>query len=538
MMTDPLRELRRADALHRDHRYASAVESYWTALGGDPLLLEAWYGLGCAHRSLQAYGAAAEALRRAVELRPDARGARCSLAEVLFQLGEVDAAIGEFRNLSEIDDPEIRPLALANIACIAPGSMDWDNADILAARQCWADSIRDIPRVGRPVTARNKLRIGYLSGFFSARNWMKFVWGVINGHDRREFEVHLLSDGDDPSAESGYVDHDEDRIWQIRGVTNAALAKYIAKAELDVLVDLNGYSLLGRFPLFRSRPAPLQVCWMNMYGTTGFPEIDCVVGDDAVIPLEEERFYCERVVRVPGSYLAFTILYPVPEVAPPPCLETGQLTFGCLASPYKLNDASLAAFARILHGAAGSRLLVRNKLLGEASNRASLLGRFGRYGITGERLLLEDGAEHFEFLRTYDRVDVALDTFPYSGGTTTAEALWQGVPTLTFNGDRWASRTSRSLLLAAELGEFVADHQADFESAAIALATGTDTPARLTALRAGMRNRLRKSAACDVETLRLSLEALYRSGNGDARSSTAGHITVAPSATGSEIFGA
>lgn len=405
-------------------------------------------------------------------------------------------------------------------------------------RRSWADSVGGVPRAGRPVTAHDKLRIGYLSGFFGARNWMKFVWGVINGHDRGKFEIHLLSDGGDPSAESGYVDHHEDRIWRIRGAPNAALAQRIAEAELDVLVDLNGYSALSRFPLLRYRAAPLQICWMNMYGPTGLPEIDYVVGDDAVIQPEEERFYGERVARVPGSYLAFTILYPVPGVASPPCVETGQFTFGCLASPYKLNDASLAAYARILHGAPGSRLLLRNKLLGETSNRASLLGRFARHGIAGRRLLLEDGAEHFEFLRTYDRVDVALDTFPYSGGTTTAEALWQGVPTLTFNGDRWASRTSRSLLLAAGLGQFVADHQAGFEFAAIALATAPDTPARLAKLRAGMRDRLRISAACDVETLRRSLEALYRGDNGDGEGSAAGQITAVPPAARSEIVGA
>ena len=512
MPTDPSGELRRADALHRDKQYALAVEAYRSALAGDPSLLDAWYGLGCAHSALLAYGAAASALRRAVELRPDANGARCTLAEVLFQLGEVDAAMAEFERVAGVDDPEIRAIALANIACIAPGSADCDNAGVLAVRRRWANFVGRRSGVVRPVSTRKKLRIGYLSAFFGARNWMKFVWGVINRHDRDSFEIHLLSDGDDPSAGSGYVDHDEDRIWQIKGVSNTDLARYIGEAELDVLIDLNGYSVLSRFPVFRLRPAPLQLCWMNMYGTSGFPEIDYVVGDDAVIPPEEEQFYCERVARVPGSYLAFTVLYNVPEVAPPPCVGTGRFTFGCLASAYKLNEASVAAYARILHGAPDSRLRLRNQLLGEASNRAALLDRFGRHGIAGERLLLEGGAEHFEFLQTYDRVDIALDTFPYSGGTTTAEALWQGVPTLTFNGDRWASRTSRSLLLAAGLDEFVAASQAGFEAAAIALATAADTPARLSELRASMRERLRASAACDVATLCHSLEALYQGG--------------------------
>lgn len=282
------------------------------------------------------------------------------------------------------------------------------------------------------------------------------------------------------------------------------------------LVDLNGYSRQQRLPLFRRRPAPLQVSWMGMYGTTGVREIDWLVADDAVLPPEEERFCCERIFRVPGSYLAFAVLYPVPDVAPPPSLGDGRFTFGCLASAYKLTEPTIAAYARILHGAPASRLLLSNRTLGDASNRAWLLDRFAGHGIDAERLVLEDGAEHFEFLRTYDRVDVALDTFPYNGGTTTAEALWQGVPVLTYNGDRWAARTSRSLLLAGGLGEFVAADAAGFERTAIAVANAPDTPARLAALRAGMRDRLRRSAACDVKALCRSLETLYedRASNG------------------------
>jgi len=508
---DPFSELRRADALHREKHYAAAAEAYRCALAGDSSLVEAWYGLGCANLALRAYGAAAEALRCAVALRPDANGARCSLAEALFQLGEIDAAMAEYQRAAQSGDPEIRAAALGGVACIAPGSTRCDNAAVLAVRRRWVDFVGYEASLVRSAAAR-KLRVGYLSAFFGARNWMKFVWGVINYHDRGMFEIHLLSDGDAPSAESGYADQAEDRIWQIKGVPNAVLARHIAEAGLDVLVDLNGYSGQERLPLFRYRPARLQVSWMGMYGTTGIPEIDCVVGDDAVIPPQEEQFCCERVVRVPGSYLAFTVLYPVPEVVPPPCLAAGRLTFGSLASAYKLTEPTIAAYARILHGAPASRLLLRNRTLGEASNRATLLGRFARHGIAGERLMLEDGAEHFEFLRTYDRVDVALDTFPYNGGTTTAEALWQGVPMLTFNGDRWASRTSRSLLLAAGLGEFVAPDQAGFVAAAIALTTAPDTPGRLAALRAGMRERLRTSAACDVARLCRSLEALYLGG--------------------------
>jgi protein O-GlcNAc transferase len=516
---DPASELRRADALHLDRQYLEAIDAYRSALAGDASLHAAWYGLGCASLSLKAYGDAVDALRRAVALRPDADGARCNLAEALFQLGELDAAVREYQRAAESGNAEVRSVALAGIACIAPGAPHQDNFNVMAARRRWIDwEARGVRRVtAAPADAGRKLRVGYLGAFFGARNWMKMYMGVINAHDRNRFEFHFLADGAAPSADCGYLDHADDRIWEIGGVSNAALAQHIAAAGLDVLVDLNGYSFQRRLPVFLYRPARLQIFWNGMYGTTGLPDIDWLVGDAAVIPPEEERYYREPITRVPGSYLAFSVFYPVPDVAPPPCLRAGHLTFGSFTSAYKLTEPTIAAYAGILREALASRMLLRNRTLDEASNRAVLLGRFARHGIAADRLTLEGGAEHFDFLRSYDRVDVALDTFPYNGGTTTAEVLWQGVPMLTCNGDRWAGRTSRSLLLAGGLDDWVAADLAGFHDTAVALAHAADTPGRLAALRGGMRERLRASAACDVAGLCRSLEALYISpaGAGD-----------------------
>jgi protein O-GlcNAc transferase len=510
---DPASELRRADALHLDRQYPEAIAAYRRTVAADASLHEAWYGLGCASLALKAYADAVEALRQAMASRPDAHRARCNLAEALFQLGEVDGAIREYQRAADSGDSEVRGVALAAIACIAPGAPQQDNFNIMAARRRWIDwQASGTHRVtAAPPEAGRKLRVGYLGAFFSARNWMKMYMGVINAHDRDRFELHLLADGGAPSAECGYVDHAEDRIWEIDGVPNADLAQHIVEAGLDVLVDLNGYSFQRRLPVFLYRPARLQICWNGMYGTSGLLDIDWLVGDAAVIPAEEEHYYCEPIARVPGSYLAFRVFYPVPDIAPPPCLRNGSLTFGCFASAYKLTEQTIAAYAAILRDAPTSRLLLRNRTLDEASNRASLLGRFARYGVAADRLTLEGGAEHFDFLRSYDRVDVALDTFPYNGGTTTAEALWQGVPMLTCNGDRWAGRTSRSLLLAGGLDEWVTADLPRFQDAAVALAHAPDTPGRLAALRGAMRERLLASAACDVVGLCRSLEALYTS---------------------------
>jgi protein O-GlcNAc transferase len=174
-----------------------------------------------------------------------------------------------------------------------------------------------------------------------------------------------------------------------------------------------------------------------------------------------------------------------------------------------LNDLSLDIWTRILRSAPTSRLLIRAATLAEPSNRDHLRARLAARGIAGERVDLEGGAAHFDFLQSYDRIDIALDTFPYNGGTTTTEALWQGVPVLTCVGDRWAARTSASLLRAANLA-WVAGDEDDLVVKASAMARDPATPASLAALRAGMRARLAASAACDTAGLCLALEQIYR----------------------------
>jgi predicted O-linked N-acetylglucosamine transferase (SPINDLY family) len=154
-------------------------------------------------------------------------------------------------------------------------------------------------------------------------------------------------------------------------------------------------------------------------------------------------------------------------------------------------------------------LLLGNTTLSDASTRSALCDRLARHGIDPHRVTLCGGAEHYDFLRLYDQIDIALDTFPYNGGTTTSEALWQGVPVLTFGGDRWAGRTSRSLLMAAGLSDWVEEDLAAYIRRAVALAIDSTTPQRLAVLRADMRDRLRASALCDTAGLCLAMEAFY-----------------------------
>jgi protein O-GlcNAc transferase len=502
---------RLAYALQLSGRTAAAATEYTRALAFDDTRFDAWFGLGCVEFARDAYTKAVRCHRRALALRPNHPRIRFELAKALFHAGKVDAAIDNFRVVAR--DGGLRTEALARIARIIPGSPHADNAAILQARRDWAalEAIGQEParRAGTRARSKGRLRIGYVSAFFGARNWMKPVWGVINHHDRSRFNIHLFSERELPSVASGYHAHGDDCVHDISGMPNDAVAALIADLGIDILVDLNGYSSQSRFGVFMRRPAPLNVGWFNMYATTGIGAFDYILGDDAVIPYGEEHFYSERVVRVPGSYLAFSVLYPVPEVVAPPSLGTGIVTFGAFCPQYKITDQMIAAWAAILRRAPNSRLLLKNAALGDRSNQAALSKRFALHGIQNAKIRLSGPAEHRAFLAAYGDVDIALDSFPYNGGTTTMEALWQGVPVLSFTGDRWVSRTSRSLLLAAGLAEWCTpDLEAHIERA-VALAGSPTTPSMLASLRATMRERLITSPACDSAGLCRALERFY-----------------------------
>jgi predicted O-linked N-acetylglucosamine transferase (SPINDLY family) len=503
-----------ADALHACGQLKEAVDAYETALLLDDGGADGWFSLGCAQLALKAHGAARTALARAAGLAPDAAPVHYNLGKAQYELGNIEAAIESFQRAA--GDPAMARMARASIATIIPGSPAADNAAVLRARKTWADAeaatLPARPPAIRPEGAR--IRIGYVSAFFGERNWIKPVMAMVNHHDRNRFEIHFFSDGKPPSAAAGYRDHDDDYVHDFRNVETGRAAEIIRGIGIDVLVDLNGYGFAKRLPLMMQKPAPHLIGWFNMFATTGIAAYDGLIGDAAVIPAAEEQFYPEKIYRVPGSYLAFEILYPVPDVAPPPCGAWGAITFGCLGSHYKLTDGVLSAYARILAGAPGAKLFFKNGALEDASTRADFQRRLHAAGIDHSNVMLSGRSEHYEFLEAYSLVDIALDTFPYNGGTTTTEALWQGVPVLSFDGDRWASRTSKSLLLGAGLAEWVMPDEDAFIARAITLANDPATPELLGELRRGMREKLAASAVCDAAGLCRALEEFYVSVTG------------------------
>ncbi|MCB1125253.1 MAG: hypothetical protein KDM81_02070 [Verrucomicrobiae bacterium] len=430
---------------------------------------------------------------------------------MLYRLGEIDRAMVELEVAGRHTDSTAPWVSLATVV---PGSPTASPERILEVRRDCARRLMQAERrlPARPEVRRDAgplLRIGYVSSWFHAANYMKPVWGLIRHHDRSAFEIHLFSDSPLPEPAPAAL-CPEDRVHLTKHLDNRQLARRIATLGIDVLVDLNAYSTPARLPLWLAPPAPVTVGWFNGFAPSGLPGFDHLVGDDAVIHQGDEAWFTETLLRLPLSYLTWEVPHPVPPVRPPPCVREGGFTFGSLVSQYKITPGVLDAWGRILRDAPTARLLLANASLKSPHNQAWLKERLAERSVREEQLILRGGAEHLDYLRNYDDIDVALDAFPYNGGTTTMEAVWQGVPVLTFSGDRWASRTSCSILRDTHLGEFVAADVDGYVAKAIALASDPAVGECLLPMRMQMRERLATSRACDTAELAREMEVLYR----------------------------
>ena len=484
-------------------RFADALECFRRAhaLGEDGFQVR--FGLGSALLDIDREADAIVELERAAALEPRHAGALHNLGKARYGVGLVDEAVASFRAALAVSDDVLHRRALATVI---PGSPSATHDDVLAARRTFAERDLPAPRFRFPaVRSPGLLRVGYLSSFFASPNWMKPVWGLVNEHDRDGVAVHLLSEATEADcAAAGYRPDRRDTFVMLRGLDDDEASERIAAAELDLLVDLNGYSAPRRLPVVAARPARAVAAWFNQFATSGIASVDFLIGDPVVVHPDEEAHYLERVVRVPGTYLTFDVAYEVPPVEEAPARRNGYVTFGSFASQYKLTPQVVRAWAAILDGAPGARLLIKNRAMHADGNREFLLGCFAAHGVDPARITLEAGAPHYDYLAAYSRVDIALDPYPYNGGTTTCEALWQGVPVLCLDGDRWAARQGASLLRAAGLDELVARDEADYVARGIALGRGFADE------RATMRERLAASPMMDTAAFAREMEGLYR----------------------------
>lgn len=301
--------------------------------------------------------------------------------------------------------------------------------------------------------------------------------------------------------------------WRdIQDETDERVAQQIAGDGLDVLLDLSGHTSGNRMGVLARRPAPRQVSWLGYFGTTGLPFIDAVITDPHCVPPSEEALFAERVLTMPHSRLCLTPPAHAPAVAPePPMAALPWISFGCFQNAHKINDSVLALWKRVLDAVPASVLRLQNGRFDEQAQVLRMRERLQAAGIDLRRVLMASSLPREHYLGQYADIDVLLDTFPYPGGTTTAEAIWMGVPTLTLATPGMLGRQGQAMLENVGLGDWVAHSEDDYVTKAAALATDRKAAVQtLRSLRQQLRETARRSPLFDAATFAADLERLLR----------------------------
>jgi len=494
---------------------AGARDAYCNALRLRPAETHLHFRLGVIMRSWHRLDRAAACFTNALRLQSDHVSALANLGETLQAAGDTVRSEACLRSAiaraGKLADPRLPGghLVWSNLFISMQYNPAYSAGDLYRAHRRWGEQVEAcipalLPAAGR-CGSGGKLRIGYVSADFCSHPAGRFLEPLLRFHNREDFAVICYSCGkiqDDMTVRfSGYAD-----AWRdIRGCDDDAAAAMIRDDRIDILVDCTGHMADNRLPLFARKCAPLQISWIGYPGTTGLSRIDYRFTDTIVDPSSADADFSERLFRLP-LFCCFRPPENAPALSPLPAWTKGYITFGSLHSPARLNPAVIALWSRVLGAIPGSRMLLfRTTLDDEIQGRVT--GYFETNGIGCERLEFRNTPPSKGYLACYEDIDLALDTFPWSGHTTACEALWMGVPHITLRGDRHAGRMTASVLSAIHLHTFIADTPGDFVAAAVRACADLSA---LGELRASLRQRMTASPLCDGAGFTAAVEAAYR----------------------------
>jgi predicted O-linked N-acetylglucosamine transferase (SPINDLY family) len=492
-------------------RLADAVQGYRRAIDLKPDFAEAFNNLGNILQIQKHFVEAANCFTRAIAIKPNIAVVHYNLANALTYQNRMNEAITSYRRSLELDpnNAAVHSNLLLNL--------NYDpnqRPDVLYMEHLRWGEIHGPPFAlpsGYPNAADpdRTLRIGYVSSDFRIHPVGHLIAPVLKYHNRERVETFCYSDVTRPDQMTQTLRH-YCAVWRdTGGMSNDAMASLIREDSIDILVDLTGHTANSRLKVFAMKPAPIQVTYMGYPNTTGLRAVDYALTDEVADPPTEDsrRAYCEELVYLNTGFTCYEPPADAPDVGPLPLRRNGHLTFGSLNNLVKLNDQVIALWGAVLNRMPSARLLICRDLL-TSEFKEDLCMRFLQHGISRDRLdLVSDVTVGRGHLGVYNRIDVALDPFPWTGHFTTCEALWMGVPVITLLGNRHAGRMVASVLHQVGLKRMIARSSQEYVEIASAL---FEDPRHLELLRANLRENVRKSVLCDGARFVETLEGAFR----------------------------
>jgi protein O-GlcNAc transferase len=484
----------------------NAMVCYRNSLRINPGFVEAHYNLGNVLSELGQLEEAVTSYRNALKINPNVAVILSNLGAALQELGRIEEALSSCRRALELEPSWT--VVHSNLLGMLNSTSGHDPA------YCLNEACEYGRRASLSVTSRftnwrcapqpERLRVGIVSGDLHTHPVGFFLESLLMQIDASRIE--LVAYPTDTHVDS-LTNRIEPRFaaWKtLFNLSDADAARLIHADGVHVLLDISGHTEQNRLPIFAWKPTPVQVSWLGYFATTGLAEMDYLLADETGVPEAQRKYFSEAVWYLPDTRLCFTAPSVDLPVASLPALRNGYITFGCFQRLTKVSDVVLTVWGKILSTLPKARLRWQCTQLADPTVAGHFVERLRRHNIDPARVTMHGGASREAYLAAHAEVDVILDTFPFPGGTTTCEALWTGVPTLTLTGGTLLARQGASLLTAAGLNDWIATSEADYIAKAVAL---TRDVTKLATLRAGLREQVRTSPLFDAKRFARNFEA-------------------------------
>jgi predicted O-linked N-acetylglucosamine transferase (SPINDLY family) len=493
-------------------RLEEALAAYEQALAVRPGHADAHNNRGVV---LQIQGRLEEALaafQRVLELEPGFADAHNNRGNALSAQGRLQEAMAAYRQALAVK-PDFHQACSNMLFC-----MNYDAGigaqALYAAHREWdarfaAGLVNGTPRHTNMPDPERRLRIGYVSPDYYRHPAASFIEPLLAAHDRRSYGVVCYSNVTRPDAVTARLQKLADRWRTITGMSDEQVAALVREDGIDILVDLAGHTGGNRLRVFARKPAPVQVTYLGYPSTTGLSVMDFRLSDGWIDPPGlTDAYHSEEIVRLPRGSVCFQPPASSPAVADIPDIIPGRIIFASFNNAAKVTPEVVALWSEVLHAVPEARLILKARQLGDRETVQRLRGLFEHEGVAADQLdfasWIPDSEAHLAF---YNRAHIALDTFPYSGCTTTCEALWMGVPVITLAGQESRSRMSLSILKQVGLDNCIAESPAAYIGIARTLAADTRALQRV---RAGLRRQVQMSSLLDAEGFARAVESAYR----------------------------
>lgn len=490
--------------------FERAIVSYGKALRLKQEHVDTLLGLGVSYAQLDLWTKAQSCYEQALRQSPRNAATLGNLGNVMRSQGEAKLATQYYRRAVSINPQNCR--AYSNLLLSLHYSAPQDPVAIFQEHLAWGALQAEgtiLPTFQSINRERHRqLRIGYVTPDLRNHSVAYFIEPLLAHHDRSQFEIICY-------LELGVADHMTERLERLagsvrktNGLSDGQMMTMIRNDQVDILVDLAGHTSNNRLSVFARKPAPVQITYLGYPNTTGLPTIDYRLTDEWTDPTGmTEHLHTEKLVRIENGFLCFMPPEESPDITPLPSVEQGYITFGSFNALPKITADMLRVWAKIILRVPNSRLLIKNAQLTDPVLQESLRARLVQHGVDDHRVEIQGRTSKDAHMASLGKVDIALDTFPYHGTTTTCDTLWMGIPVVTLAGISHVSRVGVSLLTRVGLSELIAQTEDGYVESSVYLASN---PERLKYLRANLRKMFVDSGLTNGHEFTCALELVYR----------------------------